>query len=87
MSAWFVTIPRTDLSLWALDGYNSGRFALETSNLPVAEWHLQRAHDLVPANAETNFALGNLRLAQADSSAAKSFYEAALKIDASTRER
>ena len=81
MSAWFVTLPRHDPSLWALGAYNSGRFALETNNLPLAELHLQRAHTLVPANAETNLALGNLRLAQGDSTAARTSYEAVLKID------
>ncbi len=81
ISAWFVTIPRRDPSLWALDAYNSGRFALETNNLPLAEEHLVRAHTLVPDNAETNFALGNLRFAQGGSLAAKAYYEAALRID------
>ena len=80
-SAWFVTIPRHDPSLWALEAYNSGRFALETNNLTLAEHHLQRAHALVPDNAETDFALGNLRLAQGDSATARSLYEAALKVD------
>lgn len=80
-SAWIVTIPRLDPSLWALEAYNSGRFALETDNLPTAEHHLLRALTLVPNNAETNFALGNLRLAQRDSTAAKGFYETVLKLD------
>ena len=53
--ACLVTIPRTDLSLWALDEYNSGRFALETNNLPVAEWHLQRAHALVTSQRRDQF--------------------------------
>jgi hypothetical protein len=81
LSAWFVTIPRHDPSLWALDAYNAGRFALETNNLPLAAEHLVRAHALVPDNAETNFALGNLRYAQGDALAAKANYEAALRID------
>jgi len=81
VSAWFVTLPRHDPSLWALDAYNSGRFALEANNLPLAEHNLERAHALVPDNAETNFALGNLRFAQGNSPAAKTHYEAALKID------
>jgi Flp pilus assembly protein TadD len=76
-----VTIPRHDPSLWALEAYNSGRFALETNNLLLAEQHLERAHALVPDNAETNLALGNLRFAQGDSPAAKTHYEAALRID------
>jgi Tfp pilus assembly protein PilF len=54
---------------------------LENNNLPLAERHLQRAHALVPDNAETNFALGNLRLAQGDLVAAKTFYHAALAAD------
>ncbi|HEX8899418.1 MAG TPA: tetratricopeptide repeat protein, partial [Chthoniobacterales bacterium] len=81
LSALLVAIPRHDPSLWALDAYTAGRFALETNNLSAAEDHLQRAHALVPDNAETNFALGNLRLAQGDSAAARDFYEAALKMD------
>ncbi|PYI94700.1 MAG: hypothetical protein DME97_00295 [Verrucomicrobia bacterium] len=81
LSTWFVTIPRHDPSLWALEAYNSGRFALETNNLPLAEHYLDRAHILVPDNAEANFALGNLRFAQGDSPAAKTCYEAALRID------
>jgi hypothetical protein len=80
-TAWLVTIPRDDPSLWALEAYNSGRFALETNNLPAAEHHLLRAQALVPSNAETKFALGNLRLAQRDLAAAKDFYETALKLD------
>jgi Flp pilus assembly protein TadD len=81
VSAFIVMLPRHDPSLWALEAYNAGRLALETNNLPLAEYHLQRAYALVPGNAETNFALGNLRLAQGDAPAAKNFYEAALKID------
>ena len=81
LSAFVVAIPRDDPSLWALDAYNAGRFALETNNLAAAEHHLQRAHDLVPDNAETNFALGNLRFAQGNSAAARSFYETTLRID------
>jgi len=80
-TAWFVTIPRHDASLWALEAYNSGRLALELNDLRSAERDLLRAHALVPDNPETNFALGNLRLAQSDSAAAKIFYEAALKAD------
>jgi len=80
-SALFVTLPRPDPSLWALEAYNSGRLALETNNLSQADYCLQRAYAFVPRNAETNFALGNLRLAQGDSTAARNFYRAALEID------
>jgi tetratricopeptide (TPR) repeat protein len=81
-AAFFVGIPRHDRALWAMDAYNSGRLALENNNLPLAKQNLERAHAYVPDNAETNFALGNLRLAERDAAAAKVFYHAALKADA-----
>jgi tetratricopeptide (TPR) repeat protein len=81
VAAIFVTVPRKEPSLWAMEAYNSGRQALESNNLPLAELHLQRAYSYVPDNAETNFALGNLRLAQGDTAGAKSFYRAALQAD------
>jgi tetratricopeptide (TPR) repeat protein len=80
-AAILVTLPRKEPSLWAMEAYNSGRQALEANNLPLAELHLQRAHAYVPDNPETNLALGNLRLAQGDRTAAKSFYRAALQAD------
>jgi len=79
--AIFVTLPRHDPSLWAMEAYNSGRQALESNNLPLAELYLQRAYSYVPDNPETNFAIGNLRLAQGDPAGAKSSYRAALKAD------
>ncbi|HZE58065.1 MAG TPA: tetratricopeptide repeat protein [Chthoniobacterales bacterium] len=81
LATLLVAIPRHDPSLWALEAYNAGRFALEINNLTAAEHHLQRAHALVPDNAETNFALGNLRLAQGNSAVARDYYDAVLKID------
>lgn len=80
-AAVLVTLPRQDPSLWAMEAYNSGRQALEANNLPLAELHLQRAYSYVPDNAETNLALGNLRLAQGDRASAKSFYRAALQAE------
>ena len=77
----FVTLPRNDPSLWAMEFYNSGRQALESNNLSLAEKDLTRAHELAPENAETNFALGNLRWAQGKFAEAKLFYDAALKAD------
>jgi len=81
LSALVIAIPRHDPSLWALEAYNAGRFALETNNLAAAEHYLQRAHDLVPDNAETNFAFGNLRFSQGNATAARDFYETTLRID------
>jgi tetratricopeptide (TPR) repeat protein len=80
-AALFVTLPRNDPSLWAMEFYNSGRLALESNDLPLAEKDLTRAHELVPESAETNFALANLRWTQGKFAEARSFYEAALKAD------
>jgi tetratricopeptide (TPR) repeat protein len=80
-AALLVTLPRNDPSLWAMEFYNSGRQALESNDLPLAEKDLIRAHALAPENAETNFALGNLRWTQGNFAEARSFYHAALKAD------
>lgn len=80
-SAALVSIPRTDPALWALSAFTSGRHALETGNLTRAEQELQRARAYVPDNPETNFALGNLRLAQGKRAEAKAFYEVALRLN------
>ena len=81
ISAIFVTLPRRDPALWALEAYNSGRLALETNDLAIAERDLQRAHAFVPDNPETNLALGNLRIAQGHRQDAIAFYQAALRLD------
>jgi tetratricopeptide (TPR) repeat protein len=80
-AAVLVTLPRKDPSLWAMEAYNSGRQALDSNNLPLAELYLQRAYSYVPDNAETNLAIGNLRLAQGDRASAKSFYRRALQSE------
>jgi tetratricopeptide (TPR) repeat protein len=81
LSTWFVSIPKHDASLWALDSYNSGLQALESGQLSLAEHKLDFAYSYVPGNAELNFALGNLRLAQGNQVEAKSYYHAALRLD------
>jgi hypothetical protein len=81
LSAWFVTIPRHDPTLWALEDYSLGRLALDTNELTAAENHLQRARALVPDNPEIIFAMGNLRLAQGKPAEAIAFYRAALRLD------
>src|SRR6266581_4655329 len=77
----FVAWPQRDRSLWALDAYNSGWQALESNNLSLAEKKLAVAYAYVPENSETLFALGNLRFAQNDPSAAQSFYRSVLNLD------
>jgi hypothetical protein len=81
VSTLFVSWPQRGLSLWALDAYNSGWQALESGNLSLAERKLELARAYVPDNAETNFALGNLKLAQNDASAASSLYLTTLRLD------
>jgi hypothetical protein len=83
ISTALVSWPQTNPSLWALDAYNSGWQALEAADLPNAERKLSLALAYVPDNAETNFALGNLRLAQGNRAAAIAFYETALQLDPS----
>jgi tetratricopeptide (TPR) repeat protein len=80
-STLFVSWPPRNASLWALDAYNSGWQALESGNLPLAERKLELARAYVPDNAETNFALGNLKLAQNDDARASSFYLTTLRLD------
>ena len=80
-STIFVSWPQRDPSLWALDAYNSGWQALESNNLVLAEKKLALAYAYVPENSETNFALGNLRLAQRDSAEAERFYQSTLQLD------
>lgn len=77
----FVAWPQRASALWALDAYNSGRQALESKNYAVAERGLTLARAYVPDNAETNFALGNLRLAQHQAEEADRFYRETLRID------
>jgi hypothetical protein len=81
VSTLFVSWPQSDPSLWALDAYNSGWQALESGDHALAEHKLQLAHAYVPTNPETNFALGNLRLAEGNSAAASAFYLATLQLD------
>jgi Flp pilus assembly protein TadD len=81
LSTWFVSTPKKEASLWALDSYNSGLQALEAKHLSVAERKFNFAYAYVPDNAELNFALGNLRLAQGNQPEAKSYYLATLHLD------
>jgi Tetratricopeptide repeat len=81
VSTLVVSWPQSDPSLWALDAYNSGWQALESGDLALAEKKLQLARAYVPTNPETNFALGNLRLAEGNSAAASAFYLATLRLD------
>jgi tetratricopeptide (TPR) repeat protein len=84
-AAAFVSWPQRDPALWALDAYNSGWQALECGDLPLAKNKLTVARRYVPTNPETNFAFGNLRLAEGDKTGAASFYLATLKYDENHR--
>jgi tetratricopeptide (TPR) repeat protein len=80
-ATFFVSAPQADPALWALDAYNSGWQALQVKNYPLAERKLELSYAYVPENAEINFALGNLRLAQGDTFHAKQFYSVSLRLD------
>ena len=84
-STIFVSWPQRNPSLWALDAYNSGWQALESGNLALAAKKLALAHAYVPTNPETNFALGNLKLAEGDRGAASAYYFATLQFDETHR--
>ena len=73
--------PQRNPSLWALDAYNSGWQALESGDLALAEKKLQIARAYVPDNVETNFAIGNLRLAQNNVVQAKAKFMETLSLD------
>ena len=77
----FVSVPQKDPGLWALDAYNAGWQALQSNNPPLAEKKLEVAYAYAPENAEVNFALGNLRLAQGNNPAAESYYLTTLRLD------
>ncbi len=81
LSTWLVSRPQREPSLWALDSYNSGLQALQSDNLDLAEEKLNFAYSYASENAELNFALGNLRLAQGQKTAAKEFYYTTLRLD------
>ncbi len=81
LATLFVSQPKREASLWALDSYNTGLQALDLNHLDVAQRKLNLAYAYVPDNAELNFALGNLRLAQGNRDAAKSYYFTTLRLD------
>ncbi len=81
LATLLVSIPKRDPSLWALDTYNTGLQALDLNHLQEAERKLDLAYAYVPDNAELNFALGNLRLAQGQRQAAKTYYFTTLRLD------
>ena len=85
LSALFVSWPQHDPALWALDAYNSGWQALESGDLPLADKKLRLAHAYVPKNAETNFAMGNLKLAQGERASASLLYFTTLQLDQNHR--
>ncbi|HEY2714354.1 MAG TPA: tetratricopeptide repeat protein [Chthoniobacterales bacterium] len=80
-STLFVSLPQRDPTLWALDSYNSGIRALDAGRLAVAQDKFEKAYAYSPNNAELNFALGNLYLAEGKNDSAKKFYTASLSLN------
>jgi len=77
----FVSWPQKDETLWSLDAYNSGLRALDAGRLSAAKQKLDLAYAYSPANAELNFAEGNLHLALGDKAGARFYYLSALVLD------
>ena len=70
-----------DPSLLHLDEYNSSLTDLEQGRFDRAQHKLERALTANPDNAETNFALGNVYLAEHDRDRAKKYYRRTLELD------
>ena len=77
----FVSWPQSDETLWSLDAYNSGLQALTAGRLSNAKQKLDLAYAYSPANAELNFAQGNLHMALGERAVARSYYLSALVLD------
>ncbi len=81
LAVMLVARVKGDPSLWALDAYNSGIVALDLHRYERAEKKLDLAYRYAPDNAEVNFAIGNLRLAEGNTPRAKASYLAAVTLD------
>jgi tetratricopeptide (TPR) repeat protein len=79
-AAWFVSTPRSDASLWALDFYKAGIRSEAAGDCTKALLNLETAFAYVPDNADVNFALGNHWLAEGDRDRAKLFYRRSLEL-------
>lgn len=80
-AAVLVSIPRNDPTLWALDYYKEGIYAIEANDLERAETNLQMALNYSPMNAEVYFALGNLFSQRKDTPRAKACFRQALELN------
>ena len=82
-SVAFVALPLSDgAGLWSLDYYNIGIKDTDNGDLDSARENLETAFEYVPENSEINFALGNLWLKKGDRALAKTFYTAAIRMNA-----
>ena len=79
-SAWFVSIPPKDPSLWALDLYNSGIKAISSDRLTLAKAKLEKAAAYTPNNPEVQLALGNLAIQNKEPAQAAAYYEEVLSL-------
>ncbi len=80
-SAWLVSIPRTDTSLWSLDFYEAGIRALDHNSMDRAEANLAQALSYSPHSADINFAVGNLFYKRGENRLALPFYKRALDLN------
>jgi len=73
--------PCKEPELLALEPYNAGIHALRRGDLALAAPKLEAASEMVPENAEIQFAMGNLLLARGDSIGARQRYRRAIEIN------
>ena len=81
VAIWFVTLPVRETSLWGLDLYNSAKTLLDAGRIDEAGGKVKQALAYSPANAETNFLMGNYWLAKGAVQQAKNSYRATLDLD------
>lgn len=87
--AWFVSKPKTDISLWSLEQYTAGikaisaaESALEANNpqegeylLQQAQRNLEAAYAYVPNGPEIHFAIGNIFMIRKNHEKAEELYK------------
>ncbi len=80
-TAWFVSIPRDDTTLWSLDYYNAAIHAIRAHDLGSAQRSLKIAESYSPSSAEVQSELGNIALEENRRADAKARYRRALELN------
>jgi MFS family permease len=78
---WWVNVPQSETGVLALEQYNKGIQALAANDFDRAGVLLEKAHQVLPDNADVNAALGSLALNRGDENTAKNYLHIALEHD------